>query len=192
MDAFTIPLHVPPPSSPSLNLDLDSFGESVFSYQNFDLISIDFRFTQISDSSEAEVDISAAYTEPSQDRFTTPPSHLELPSSPEFRFGSVSSLQDSDDDEILSQCIVSPMAESPNVHVDEVTHMGSYQDVHAVHDVPRTVRLMLPSHIHPAFPGCTPSTPATSQQMPQVRGRLFWNFTNTVIGTFPLFRGCRT
>jgi hypothetical protein len=32
---------------------------------------------------------------------------------------------------------------------------------------------MLPSHIHPMFPGCTPSTPATSQQMnPQVCPRV--------------------
>jgi hypothetical protein len=123
-------------------------------------ILIDFRFTEISDSSEAEVP---------QDRRTTPPSYPDLPSSPEFHFSSVSSLRDSDDDEILSQRMVSPPAESHNVHVDEVTDMG-YQ---AVHDVPRTVRLMLPSHIHPAFPGCTPSTPATSQQMPQVREEVF-------------------
>jgi hypothetical protein len=162
---------------------LDSFGECIFLPDFFlNQILIDFRFTEISDSSEAEVDISGAYIEVPQDRLTTPPSYPDLPSSPEFHFSSVSSLRDSDDDEILSQRMVSPPAESHNVHVDEVTDMG-YQ---AVHDVPRTVRLMLPSHIHPAFPGCTPSTPATSQQMPQVRGlsSLLWNFTNTCYRNF--------
>jgi hypothetical protein len=87
---------------------------------------IDLQLAEISDSSKAEVDISGAYVEVPQDRLTTPLSHPELPSSPEFCFSSVSSLRDSDDDEILSQCMVSPAAVSPSVHVDEVTHMGSY------------------------------------------------------------------
>jgi hypothetical protein len=39
---------------------------------------------------------------------------------------------------------------------------------------------MLPSHIHPAFPGCTPSTPAISQQMPQVIWHLLWIIINVL------------
>ena len=124
------------------------------------MLVIDFRFTEVSDSTKSEVDISAAYIDCPPNDLTSPPS------SPEYICGTESSVRDTDDDEVLLHCTMSHLAESPDVDEDEDTPVGLS---HAVPPIPRSVRLMLPSHIHPAFPGCTPSTPATSQQMPQVR-----------------------
>jgi hypothetical protein len=134
------------------------------------MIMIDFRFTEVPDSAESAVDISTAYVDFPPDHLISPPSSLT------YIYDTESSICDPDDDEILSHRPLSPPPESPDVDDDEDTPILSQ----AVQRIPRSVRLLLPSHIHPAFPGCTPSTPATSQQMPQVRWHLLWIVINVL------------
>jgi hypothetical protein len=123
------------------------------------MIMIDFRFTEVPDSTKLEVDISTAYVDFLLDHLISPPSSLT------YIYGTESSICDADDDEILSHHPLSPPPESPDVDDDDEDTPILFQ---AVQRIPHSVHLLLPTHIHLAFPGCTPSTPATSQQMPQV------------------------
>jgi hypothetical protein len=144
-----------------------------------------FRFTELSDSTHAEIDIDILEIEHTPDPLS--------PSGSSSVFGSPrSSLRDTDDGEILGHRIPSPPAHTADVDADDVLRIGASND--GVPNVPaRTVRLMLPTHVHPAFPGCTPSTPATSQTVPQVSCQwIVRHWLRLFTGTFQLFGGCRT
>jgi hypothetical protein len=104
--------------------------------------------------------------------------------SPSFFGMSMSSMQDTDDREILPHRLP-PLPEHSFDDMDVVHPVDSPTQVVPIIPL-RTVWLMLPSHIHPAFPGCTPSTPGTSQQMPQVSCRLLVkHFAKTCYRNFP-------
>jgi hypothetical protein len=144
-----------------------------------------FRFTELSDSSHAEVDIDIPYIQLTPDSLS--------PSRSSSIFGSsTSSLRDTDDEEILPHRIPSPPSQTADVDAGDVHPSGASND--GVPNVPaRTVRLMLPTHVHLAFPGCTPSTPATSQTVPQVSCQLIVrHWLRLFTGTLQLFGSCGT
>ena len=153
IDAFTIPL------TSLLPQHMDVLPCHIYFHYLF-MLMIDFQFTTISDSAKSEIDISAAYMDLPLDHLISPPS------SPEYICGAGSSVQDTDDDKVLSHCMPSPLVDS---YVDEDEDTPVKLSSHAIQPIPYSVHLMLLSHIHSAFPGCTPSTLATFQQMPQVR-----------------------
>jgi len=132
----------------------------------------------LSDGTDSAIDISMAYTEPLPDHLSTPPS------SPDLFGSSTSSMRDPDDDEIILHHTSSPPADSHDSDMDQAAQYG-VSEYHMQNVPPRTVRLMLPTHIHPAFPGCTPSTPAASQQIPQVWCQLFQNIANPFYRNLP-------
>jgi hypothetical protein len=101
--------------------------------------------------------------------------------SPSFFGTPTSSVRDTDDDEIISHHIPSPPVDFTDADMDVIHDVGAANE-----KVPhRTVRLMLPNHVHLAFPGCTPSTPATSQQIPQVSSQFVVKHLLTYSRTFP-------
>ena len=130
----------------------------------------------MSDGIDSVVDVSMAYIEPSPDHLSTPPSSPDL-------YGSSSPMRDPDDDEILLRHIPSPPAVPFDSDMDDAVEYNTIPNV-----PPCTVRLMLPSHVHPAFPGCTPSTPAASQQIPQVCSPSLQDITNPCYRNLPAFR----
>jgi hypothetical protein len=124
-NAFAIPLHSslldmdvfasPLPTSPLQKMDA-FYGEFVGSLPFLCLvIMLDFRFTEVPDSAESEIDISTAYIDFPPDHPISPPSSLT------YIYGTESSVHDADDDEILSHCPLSPPAKSPDVDEDEDT-----------------------------------------------------------------------
>jgi hypothetical protein len=141
------------------------------------------QFNELSDSTQSDIDISMGYVEPAINYFSSL-SYSNIFGTPS------SSVQDPDDDEILSHSHLLLLADS---HVDVDVHDTRFSYQNAPNIPPHSVRLMLPLHVHSAFPGCIPSTPATSQQIPQVGCHLSWDhLLRLVTGAFYLFRHCGT
>jgi len=89
-----------------------------------------------------------------------------LPMTPSSIYSLASLVRDSNDQEILSPHYHAPSL--PSNSDDDVSEHGmpSPQAVQALS--PCIVQLMLPNHIWPTFPRCTPLMPATSQESPKV------------------------
>jgi len=86
---------------------------------------------------------------------------------PSSIYSLASLVRDSDDQEILSpHCHAASL--QLNSDDDDVSEHGmpSPQAIQALPSC--TVQLMLPNHIRPTFPRCTPSTLATFQESPKV------------------------
>jgi len=108
-----------------------------------------------------------------------------LPMMPSSIYSLASSVRDSNDQEILSPYCHAPLLQS-NPDDDDVSEHGmpSPQAIWAL--PPHTVQLMLPNHIHPTFPWCTPSMPATSQESPEVCSMIYEvTFNETCFRWFP-------
>ena len=140
-DTFYIPGSPNHLATPPSQLQMVDTLEIPASVDMPDADSAHFWFTEVTEGSDMELNVSMAYIEPVLDHVTPT---LSLPGS---SHSSILTQRDSDE-----------------VH----SPPGSPQNVPQ-----RTIRLSLPSCIHPVFPGCTPSTPASSQQAPQVSPELW-------------------